>query len=66
MQSDNSGLTDKKLKVLTLGWDFDPAISGGVGPACQGLARALRACGVDLIYLVPGYAEEDFFHQEKI
>src|SRR5262245_19366930 len=29
------------MKVLMLGWDFSPRVSGGVGSACQGLANAL-------------------------
>ncbi len=29
------------MRVLMLGWDFSPRLSGGVGSACQGLANAL-------------------------
>src|SRR4029077_20768130 len=29
------------MKVLMLGWDFSPRLSGGVGTACRGLAQAL-------------------------
>src|SRR5262245_51709276 len=29
------------MRVLMLGWDFSPRLSGGVGSACRGLALAL-------------------------
>src|SRR5262245_17957791 len=29
------------MRVLMLGWDFSPRLSGGVGSACQGLTNAL-------------------------
>jgi len=29
------------MRVLMLGWDFSPRLSGGVGSACQGIANAL-------------------------
>lgn len=31
----------KKPRVLMLGWEFPPLISGGLGIACQGISRAL-------------------------
>lgn len=31
----------RKLKVLTLGWEFPPLYAGGLGPACYGLTKAL-------------------------
>ena len=33
------------MKVLMLGWEFPPAISGGLGTACHGLTRAMDARG---------------------
>jgi len=41
-----------KLKVLTLGWEFPPLLTGGLGIACYGLAKALSK-KVDLTVLVP-------------
>ncbi len=36
-----------------LGWELPPLISGGLGPACQGIFRALRQEGVDVSFVVP-------------
>ena len=31
----------EKIKVLMLGWEFPPFLTGGLGPATYGLAKAL-------------------------
>ncbi len=36
------------MRVLMLGWDFSPRLSGGVGSACQGLASALARTSTPL------------------
>lgn len=36
-----------------LGWEFPPHATGGLGPACQGLARGLVRRGVDLRLVLP-------------
>ena len=41
------------MKVLMLGWELPPAISGGLGTACKGIADSLVATGVDLIFVMP-------------
>jgi glycogen synthase len=41
------------VKVLMLGWEFPPHISGGLGTACLGLAEGLAQQGVDLTFVVP-------------
>jgi glycosyltransferase involved in cell wall biosynthesis len=41
-----------KLKVLTLGWEFPPLLTGGLGIACYGLAKSLSKL-VDLTVIVP-------------
>jgi len=41
------------VKVLMLGWELPPRISGGLGPACAGLARGLVAQGVEVVFVVP-------------
>jgi len=41
-----------KPKVLTLGWEFPPLLTGGLGIACYGLAKALSKY-VDLTVIVP-------------
>lgn len=41
------------MKVLMLGWEFPPFISGGLGTACYGLTRAMSQAGVEIIFLLP-------------
>jgi len=40
------------MKVLMFGWEFPPHNSGGLGVACQGLAKALGQYA-DLIFVLP-------------
>ena len=42
----------KKLKVLMLGWEFPPIITGGLGAACYGISKSL-AGKVDLTLILP-------------
>lgn len=47
-------------RVLMLGWEFPPHISGGLGTACQGLTRGLAHAGVDVLFMVPrAFGDED-------
>jgi glycosyltransferase involved in cell wall biosynthesis len=41
------------LKVLMIGWEFPPHISGGLGIACHGLTAALVKEGVNVSFVVP-------------
>ncbi|MDK1032799.1 MAG: glycogen/starch synthase, partial [Planctomycetia bacterium] len=41
------------MKVLMLGWEFPPWISGGLGVACQGLSGALAARGTEITFVLP-------------
>lgn len=41
------------MRVLMLGWDFSPRLSGGVGTACQGIANALSRSGVEVLFVLP-------------
>lgn len=41
------------MRILMLGWEFPPHISGGLGTACEGLATALAAHGHELTFIVP-------------
>ncbi len=36
-----------------LGWEFPPIVSGGLGVACYGLAKALNGAGVDVMFVLP-------------
>ncbi|MFA0961794.1 glycosyltransferase [Roseivirga sp. BDSF3-8] len=50
-------------KVLMIGWEFPPVFTGGLGIACQAIARCLSE-EVDLSVIVPlsteGYEEEGY------
>ncbi len=41
------------MKVLMLGWEFPPHISGGLGTACFGLTQGLAHHGVQVLFVVP-------------
>jgi glycosyltransferase involved in cell wall biosynthesis len=43
------------MRVLMLGWDFSPRLSGGVGTACRGLAQALARAelGAEVLFVLP-------------
>ncbi|MEQ8471916.1 MAG: glycosyltransferase family 4 protein [Marinoscillum sp.] len=41
------------MKILMLGWEFPPKISGGLGVASQELAEALADAGHDISFLLP-------------
>ncbi len=48
------------MKVLMLGWEFPPHISGGLGTACYGLTRGLEHHGVDVTFVMPrAHGDED-------
>ncbi|NLU21888.1 MAG: glycosyltransferase [Phycisphaerae bacterium] len=41
------------MKVLMLGWEFPPFISGGLGTACYGLTKAMSQVGAEVIFVLP-------------
>ena len=41
------------MRVLMLGWEFPPVISGGLGTACFGLTKAMSERGVDVTFALP-------------
>jgi glycogen(starch) synthase len=41
------------MKVLMLGWEFPPFISGGLGTACFGLTRGLDHLGTKVLFVLP-------------
>ncbi len=41
------------MKVLMLGWEFPPYISGGLGTACYGLTKGLSELGTEIAFLLP-------------
>ena len=46
-------MTGRPPKVVMLGWEFPPFITGGLGTACHGLTRAMSAMGVDVTFVLP-------------
>lgn len=42
----------KSIKVLMLGWEFPPVITGGLGKACHGLVKSLSAYA-DITLIIP-------------
>jgi len=42
------------MRVLVLGWEFPPAIVGGLGMACYGLCRGLTDEGAEVTVVLPG------------
>lgn len=47
------------MRILMLGWEFPPFISGGLGTACYGLTRALDALGHQVLFVLPRSIEGD-------
>ncbi len=41
------------MRILMLGWEFPPFISGGLGTACHGLTKALDKQGHEVIFVLP-------------
>jgi glycogen(starch) synthase len=41
------------MRVLMLGWEFPPSITGGLGVASEGLARGLLQAGAEVTLLLP-------------
>lgn len=41
------------MRILMLGWEFPPYISGGLGTACQGITDGLTQLGHEIIFVLP-------------
>ena len=41
------------MRVLMLGWEFPPFITGGLGTACYGLTKALDRQGAEVTFVLP-------------
>ena len=46
-------LAHSRMRVLMLGWEFPPHNSGGLGVACEGLAKALLDTDVEVLFVLP-------------
>lgn len=54
------------MKVLMLGWEFPPFISGGLGTACYGLTRAMSLNGVEITFVLPRPVESQYSSHVKM
>ncbi len=41
------------MRTFMLGWEFPPFISGGLGTACYGLAKAMDQLGIQITFVLP-------------
>ena len=46
------------MKILMLGWEYPPYISGGLGTACYILTKGLSKNGIDVTFVIP-YADNE-------
>jgi glycogen(starch) synthase len=54
------------MRVLMLGWEFPPYISGGLGTACYGLTKAMSARGTDVLFVLPKSVDADYSSHVKL
>lgn len=54
------------MKVLMLGWEFPPFISGGLGTACYGLTKGLTELGTQVLFVLPRPVESGFSTHVKL
>ncbi|MCE9590015.1 MAG: glycosyltransferase [Planctomycetes bacterium] len=48
------------MRVLMLGWEFPPFISGGLGTACYGLTKALSRQQTQVLFVLPRSVGSDY------
>lgn len=48
------------MRVLMLGWEFPPFISGGLGTACYGLTKALSHQSTQILFVLPRTVGSDY------
>ena len=54
------------MRVLMLGWEFPPFISGGLGTACYGLTRALSKRQTEVTFVLPKAVHADYSAHVKL
>ena len=54
------------MKILMLGWEFPPFISGGLGTACYGLTRAMSQCGAEITFVLPKPVASEYSSHVKM
>jgi glycogen synthase len=54
------------MKVLMLGWEFPPFISGGLGTACYGLTKAMDQLGIEVTFVLPRIVDSEYTTHVKL
>jgi glycosyltransferase involved in cell wall biosynthesis len=54
------------MRILMLGWEFPPFISGGLGTACYGLTKALNELGTEVLFVLPRGAVDQQMERVRI
>ncbi len=54
------------MRVLMLGWEFPPFISGGLGTACYGLTKALSRRQTGVTFVLPKTVGGDFEEESHV
>jgi len=54
------------MRVLMLGWEFPPFISGGLGTACYGLTKALSKRQTDVTFVLPKSIGGDYHEDAQV
>ena len=54
------------MRILMLGWEFPPFISGGLGTACYGLTKALSDLGAEVLFVLPRGAADQQMDRVRI
>ena len=54
------------VRVLMLGWEFPPFISGGLGTACYGLTKAMDQLGVKVTFVLPKMVQSEYATHVKL
>ncbi|MFA5863100.1 MAG: glycosyltransferase [Phycisphaerae bacterium] len=54
------------MKVLMLGWEFPPFISGGLGTACYGLTKAMSEMGIEVLFVLPKPIHSEYATHVKL
>jgi glycosyltransferase involved in cell wall biosynthesis len=47
------------MRILMLGWEYPPHISGGLGTACKGLTSAMDRLSARVLFILPRSVRED-------
>lgn len=54
------------MRVLMLGWEFPPYITGGLGTACYGLTRAMSSRGTGVTFVLPKTVGTEYTEHVKL